>query len=348
MNAGSSSCAFGAAGVLTTSPETVPVRAISAGVGLYGRIEIGAERRVEVREPVAPRAVGDAGHSGRDLAVELADGADAPVDGLDPLGLRVEGVELALVGDVRRREEREARAQEPDLVHRCALDRRPADEARGLRVERPRPVAPAHVETVGGAPAAVVALGPDAANACVEGVRVAGHPGEGDGDRRRGALERHARGRARIDSGALGEVLARRELELVRLRARHRVPGEGRGAREVSVVERVRLVDSEEERLQAAGGLERLRCRGGLDAHAEREQHENSGDSESDRHGKSVLRHRWLSRASLIRGRGRVPPAVRPPGRARQSRVGRRSGAKRATRPRRGRTEAPAPASQGR
>ena len=32
-----------------------------------------------------------------------------------------------------------------------------------------------------------------------------------------------------------------------------------------------------------------------LDAHSEREQRKNSGDSESGRHGKRVLRQGWLN-----------------------------------------------------
>ena len=39
LKAGRSSCAWGLAGVLTTSPETVPASAISAGVWLYGGLK---------------------------------------------------------------------------------------------------------------------------------------------------------------------------------------------------------------------------------------------------------------------------------------------------------------------
>ena len=55
------------------------------------------------------------------------------------------------------------------------------------------------------------------------------------------------------------------------------------------LLSRLGLVDAQQEGLQALRRLGSGRGRRALDAHGEREQRENSGDSESGRHGKTVF-----------------------------------------------------------
>ncbi len=201
----------------------------------------GGVRRGEL---LAPRPVVDGG----DEALQLGDpahGPHAPLDGAGEVGALVERVELALVDRVDAGLDDAVDAREPHLIARCALDRRPAGEAR-VRRGLPGDVAPADVEPVGGAPLRRAAVG-DRTHAGVCRVRRSRHPRkrQRDGDGR--ALQR----RTGPEDGAVLEVRSLRELELVAGGAPDRSPRERRSPGEVTDGG---LAGAEQERLQARGG----------------------------------------------------------------------------------------------
>ena len=117
-------------------------------------------------------------------------GPHAPLDRVDPRVRVVEGVVLALVRDVRdgRDDLRDAAAhicvREPHVVGGGAVHGRPADVARSAR-QLGRQGRPAHVEAERRAPRADVAGRTDRAHARVQGVRIAGDPGQRDRNSRR-------------------------------------------------------------------------------------------------------------------------------------------------------------------
>ncbi len=231
-------------------------------------------------------------------------------------------VEVARVGDVRRRREDPLCSRQPHLVPGRSVHRRPAHQA-GVRSRLIlRHVRPADVEAERRAPARRPVLR-DRADVGVERVGVAGDPRQRDVESDRGRLQRvvDARrrrggrrpGRAggpgrrrprggvgdvvldvRPDQCAAAELHARRQLELVPERALHGRPGEGRGAREL--VRRL-LVRAEQERLQA------LRRGGDGDVHLrERARGEREhGQADDDEAGKTGHRE-------VVGGAGR--PAV--------------------------------------
>ena len=141
-------------------------------------------------------------------SVELAPGANAPLDGLRRSAQRVV---LALVGDRRDRRDDladadavvDAEVREPDVVAGCSYDRRPADVTRLAReplrdselvlgAVLVRDVRPAHVEAARRAP------GGDTAGAVRTHVPVQRRP-----------IARDPRQRDRNDSRRSGERLAR-------------------------------------------------------------------------------------------------------------------------------------------
>ena len=213
-----SSCACGLAGVPTTSPRRC--RPASSPESGERRVEADVERWVDVREPVAPGAERDARQAVRDLAVDLADGTDAPVtDWIHRAG--VEGVELALVGDVRGREEglTSRRRARP----RTSSRPRSASSARGretagraaLGLSRQRMLKPYGALQSPSRPS-----GSDRADPGVEGVGIARDPGQREmGDVAAVARQLDADSSLDQTSAPSANVLARRELELVALRA---------------------------------------------------------------------------------------------------------------------------------
>ena len=258
------------------------VRAICRGVRLHIRHRCDVrelsqrERGLRVAVGWAPRPPRGHGQPGDHFPVERPLCADAERD-----RARVEGVgapevvEVACVRDVRRRHERSLGTGHPDLVCRCTLDRRPANQSRMLAVEVARDARPANVEAERRAPRRG-AVDRVRAHMRVERVGRAGDPGQGNVDRHGGRLEvrvellhllgcgaGHRRGpagsggsrrlcelvvRVRPDDRALAERAARRELELVAERAADGQPRERRCA--VELVLR-RFVGPQQERLQA-------------------------------------------------------------------------------------------------
>ena len=189
----------------------------------------------------------------------------------------MERVQIARIGDIRRRLERLLGPEEPHLVGRRTLDRRPADEPRMRAVEILRDARPANVESIRRAPGGD-ALARDRPDVCVQRVRRAGDPGQGeiDGHGRRAQVRvelcelgggrlrgrRRCRGgrsrcrrcrcnkfvvRVRPDDRALRERPAGRKLELVADRAADGQPR--KGGRAVEFVLHG-LVAAEQERLQ--------------------------------------------------------------------------------------------------
>ncbi len=257
----------------------------------------------------APRAVRDDRDLIQRLALELAHRADPPGQVREALRAEVvrEGVELAEVGRRSRRLDLLVLAvreipEERDLVGGGALDRRPAHHP-GRRVravrEARRRGRRLHLEAVLGAPVGHVAADVGA-HACVERVRVAGAPRErqrhrGDRVRQVGLLP---------DDRVLGEVLARRDLELVGARALDVVPREGRRARE-GVAGGLRIVRAQQESAQV-GGRRRRRSDGG--DRKEREDH-----SEGTQEHSLLLSAAGARPLSLKRGTGSAPRPVRKP-----------------------------------
>ena len=255
-------------------------------------------------------------------AVEGAHRADAPVHDAGPGRVLVEAVVLALVGDVRLRLEDRVRLQEPDLVRRRAVDRRPANEP-GRRLERRRQRRPADVEaearrsTGSSRPS-----GATRAHARVERVRRAGDPRQGDRERDGG------RGRRLAGEQRAGRERPRgRELELVALRAGDGLPRERRRPRE-RVLRRV--VGSEEEAVQLVRRGQRRRRAGAR-------RGGRAGDEGAVRGGRlrGDGRGAWLSALSAVLRPVLEPPAPSPRrARTHPPRAGRRAGSTRGGRAR--------------
>ena len=164
---------------------------------------------------------------------------------------------------------------EPDLVAVGSFDRRPAKQARSCR-KRLRRGARRHVEAERLAPGSGSGSG-DAAGPGEERVRVACDPRQHHGGCCDGSRQRAGR----VDDAAFAKGRARRQLELVADRARHRIPGErgrareGRGGRLVSAQQEAVQV----RRCDAANRLRRLGRR------RECEQAETDGEKKRSPHG---------------------------------------------------------------
>ena len=221
-------------------------RRVRPDVGQRGDVPQRAERErwLHVRVDGAPWPPCRRRQAGDHLTVERTLGTDAELDRAREERVRaVERVQVTRIRDIRGRHEGRLGPVQPDLVGRRALDRRPADKSWMRAVEVLRDARPAGVEAVGRAPGGG-ALVRDRADVCVEGVRRAGDPGQGeiDGHRRRAQVlvelrqlggrrlrgRRRRRGRrgrrrrrnefvvrVRPDDRALRERLARRQLEFV-------------------------------------------------------------------------------------------------------------------------------------
>ncbi len=236
----------------------------AAGDGVGERDRRCGDRRLDRLEKRAPGAVGDdldVVHRG---AEDLADGADTPpdlaLDGGDAIveeaRVVVEAVVLAQVSgsgcrlDLLRRTARRV-VDERDLVGGGSGHGRPANETR-VRVddagrEARRRRRGAEVEAVLVAPGADVAAD-DRTHTRVPGVVGARDPGE----RQRNRGERRPDLVALPHDAVLGEVPARRKLELVARGAANRVPAEGRGPRE-GVWGAARFGGPEQEPVQPVG-----------------------------------------------------------------------------------------------
>ena len=226
---------------------------------------------------------------GRDAVVRLAvqppRGANAPVHDARPRRVLVEGVVLALVRHVRARREPLAGVDEPDHVAARAGDGSPVQQSRVGGREGSGDCGPAHVEAERCAPGAG-ALSRDRAHVRVERVGVAGHPGERDGHGDGGALQAFRR----PDHAAVGEALARGELELIGDRAGHRAPAERR-----CPGERVDdgLVGAQHEGVQARG---RLGVSARLGSAAQHERGKQRSSTTDAGHRLESCRHRRVSR----------------------------------------------------
>ena len=185
------------------------------------------ERGIRRRVQHAPGAVADRRQRGRDLAVEAADGPDAPANDPGVRRLWMEGVELAVVDGVRPRADDLAEIREPDLIAGGAVDDVPARHARG-RLDRLRQIAPADVESERCAPG-TDAVTSDRPDACVDRIGSAGQPRQRDGNRNSRGLQLLVR----PERAGLVEARSLRELELVAHRAAHGQPRKGRRPREL-------------------------------------------------------------------------------------------------------------------